>query len=70
MRLFIFLAHDPRLDAVEHHVVDCHSVTQVNSLLQPQNAKDLQLNRSKIIQHLVQLDVFLSVLDALINRDD
>lgn len=44
MRLLVFLGYKPRFDSVEYHIVDRHSVSQMDRLLNSEDSQYLQLN--------------------------
>ena len=70
MCLFIFFWDDPGFNAVEDHVVDGHSVSQMDWFLNTQDAKDFKLDRCEVVEHVVELEILFCVLDALVYGDD
>lgn len=67
--LLIFLGDKPRLHTIEDHVVDCHSVSQMDCFLHAEDAEHFQLDGRERVQKDVEFLVYV-LLDALVDGDD
>ena len=70
MGLLVFLRNDPGFDTVEDHLVHGDPISQMDSLLEPQYAKDLQLHRGQVVEQVVEFVVAVCRLNSFVDGDD
>ena len=70
MALLDFTAYNPRFNSVENHVIDNHSVTQVNAFLDTDDAENLKLLLCQASKQLFNFVVLLSVGHSLIHGNN
>lgn len=70
MGISIFFWYDPWFHSIQDHIIDYHSISQMNWSLNTQNAKNIKLSGCEIVQKIVKFDVLTSRLNTLINGND
>ena len=70
MGLFILFRNYPWFHSIVYHIINYHSVPQVNILLDSKDTKDIKLSWGQIIKKVVKLNILPSVLDTFIYCDD
>ena len=70
MGLLVFLRDNPRLHTIQYHVIHYDSVTKMDSFLHAKYTQDLELNRSELVEQVVELDVLSGRLCAFIDCDN
>jgi len=58
MRLLVFFWNNPWFDSVKNHIINCNPIPEMNGFLHTEYTKRHKLNRCKIKQKIIQLNIF------------
>jgi len=68
--LFILFGNNPGLDTIEDHVINGHSISQMDWFLNTQDTKDLKLYGCQVIKHVIKLEILFRILNTFIDCDN